>query len=124
MADTDLTGHKVLAIVSNYGIEQDELKVPMQHLTDAGAQVDVAAVSTDTIQTLVGDKDPGETFEPTTTLDDGKRLRPAHPRRHDQCGQPAPGAEGRGDRERVHRRRQARRGHLPRPCGRSSRPDR
>ena len=70
MADTDLTGHKVLAIVSNYGIEQDELKVPMQHLTDAGATVDVAAVAKDTIQTLVGDKDPGETFEPTATLDD------------------------------------------------------
>jgi protease I len=69
MADTDLTGHKVLAIVSNYGIEQDELKVPMQHLTDSGATVDVAAVSKDTIQTLVGDKDPGDTFEPTTTLD-------------------------------------------------------
>ncbi|MGN6743909.1 MAG: DJ-1/PfpI/YhbO family deglycase/protease [Amnibacterium sp.] len=66
----DLTGHKVLAIVSNYGIEQDELKVPMQHLTDAGAQVDVAAVERDTIQSLVGDKDPGETFTPTTTLQD------------------------------------------------------
>jgi protease I len=66
----DLQGHRVLAIVSNYGIEQDELKVPMQHLTDAGAQVDVAAVEQDTIQTLVGDKDPGETFQPSTTLQD------------------------------------------------------
>src|ERR1700712_1975745 len=70
MADTDLTGHRVLAIVTNYGVEQDELKVPMQHLADAGAQVDVAAVSKDAIQPLVGDKDPGETFEPTTTLED------------------------------------------------------
>jgi protease I len=68
MADTELTGRAVLAIVTNYGIEQDELKVPMQHLLDAGARVDVAAVERDTIRSLVGDKDPGETFEPTTTL--------------------------------------------------------
>ena len=69
MTDTELSGRRILAIVSNYGVEQDELKVPMQHLTDAGARVAVAAVEKGTIQTLVGDKDPGETFEPTSTLD-------------------------------------------------------
>lgn len=70
MTNTDFAGRRILAIVSNYGVEQDELKVPMQHLTEGGAHVDVAAVSTEPIQTLVGDKDPGETFEPTTTLEE------------------------------------------------------
>jgi protease I len=68
MAATDLTGRSVLAIVSNYGVEQDELKVPMQHLTEVGARIDVAAVSPETIQSLISDKDPGDTFEPTATL--------------------------------------------------------
>ena len=68
MTDTDFTGRRILAIVSNHGVEQDELKVPMQHLTEGGAHVDVAAVSKETIRTLVGDTDPGETFEPTTTI--------------------------------------------------------
>jgi protease I len=67
---TDLNGRRVLAIVTNYGIEQDELVVPLQHLRDAGALVDIAAVSSDPIETLVGDKDPGQTITPTTTLDD------------------------------------------------------
>jgi len=68
MTNTDFAGRRILAIVSNYGVEQDELKLPMQHLTEGAARVDVAAVSTEPIQTLVGDKDPGERFEPTTTL--------------------------------------------------------
>jgi protease I len=67
---TDLTGRRVLAIVTNYGIEQDELVVPVQHLRDAGALVDVAAVTKDDIVTLVGDKDPGRTLTPDLTLDD------------------------------------------------------
>ncbi|WP_286218845.1 type 1 glutamine amidotransferase domain-containing protein [Paraoerskovia sediminicola] len=65
---TDMTGRRVLAVVTNRGIEQDELLVPVAHLRDAGATVDVAAVSDDEIRTLVGDEDPGETTHPTTTL--------------------------------------------------------
>ncbi|MDJ1134550.1 DJ-1/PfpI/YhbO family deglycase/protease [Streptomyces iconiensis] len=68
MADKNLTGRRVLALVSNYGVEQDELLVPMQHLRDSGADVDLAAVSADPVQTLVGDKDPGQSVEPTMTL--------------------------------------------------------
>jgi len=67
---TDLTGRRVLAIVTNYGVEQDELVVPLEHLRDAGARVDVAAVSDDDVQTLVDDKDPGRTVTPTLTLGD------------------------------------------------------
>ncbi|MFC8192844.1 DJ-1/PfpI/YhbO family deglycase/protease [Cellulomonas sp. NPDC057328] len=68
MPDTDVTGRRVLAVVTNYGVEQDELVVPVRHLRDAGAQVDVAAVEDGPIRTLVGDKDPGESVDPDTVL--------------------------------------------------------
>lgn len=70
MAQNTLNGRRVLAIVTNYGVEQDELVVPVQHLRERGAQVDVAAVSAEEISTLVGDKDPGETVTPDLTLAD------------------------------------------------------
>jgi len=68
MSDTDLDGRRVLAVVTNYGVEQDELVVPVERLRAAGATVDVAAVDDAPIETLVGDKDPGRTVQPTTTL--------------------------------------------------------
>ncbi|KZM76543.1 DJ-1/PfpI/YhbO family deglycase/protease [Cellulosimicrobium sp. I38E] len=60
-------GRRVLAIVTNYGVEQDELVVPLEHLRGEGVEVDVAAVSADDVQTLVDDKDPGRTVTPTLT---------------------------------------------------------
>ncbi|MFE2376137.1 type 1 glutamine amidotransferase domain-containing protein [Streptomyces sp. NPDC059398] len=69
MTDKPLNGHRVLALVTNYGVEQDELLVPYRRLREDGADVTVAAASTDPIQTLVGDKDPGETVQPTATFD-------------------------------------------------------
>jgi len=66
--DADLDGRRVLAIVTNYGVEQDELVVPVEHLREDGAEVTVAAVSPDPVQTLVGDKDPGSTVQPDTTI--------------------------------------------------------
>ncbi|MFG3258619.1 type 1 glutamine amidotransferase domain-containing protein [Streptomyces sp. NPDC048172] len=68
MADENLTGKRVLAVVSNYGVEQDELFVPVRELLAAGAEVDVAAVSSGIVQTLVGDKDPGESLTPALTV--------------------------------------------------------
>ncbi|MBO3089705.1 type 1 glutamine amidotransferase domain-containing protein [Cellulomonas dongxiuzhuiae] len=68
MSGTDLSGRRVLAVVTNYGVEQDELVVPVDHLRAAGATVDVAAVDDAPVETLVGDKDPGSTVQPTTTL--------------------------------------------------------
>lgn len=59
---SDLSGKKILALVSNQGVEQDELKVPTQRLREAGAEVTVAAPKSDEIQSLVGDWDRGETF--------------------------------------------------------------
>ncbi|MET9497939.1 type 1 glutamine amidotransferase domain-containing protein [Streptomyces sp. NPDC006552] len=70
MADTQLDGRRVLVLVTNYGVEQDELLVPLKKLRDQGADVTVAAQSTDAVQTLVGDKDPGETVRPDTTIDE------------------------------------------------------
>ena len=70
MATTDLTGRRVLAIVTNYGVEQDELVVPARALREAGATVVVAAQSTEPVETLVGDKDPGESVRPDTTIDE------------------------------------------------------
>ncbi|MDX3240085.1 type 1 glutamine amidotransferase [Streptomyces sp. ME03-5709C] len=63
-------GRRVLAVVSNYGVEQDELVVPVEHLRDKGAEVTVAATRRGDVQTLVGDKDPGKVVEPDTTLDE------------------------------------------------------
>ncbi|MEU8511040.1 DJ-1/PfpI/YhbO family deglycase/protease [Kitasatospora sp. NPDC048722] len=59
---------KVLAIVTNYGVEQDELLVPVRHLRDDGVHVDIAAPTRDAIRTLVRDKEPGETVSPTHIL--------------------------------------------------------
>ena len=65
----DLNGRKVLAIATNYGVEQDELDVPVQHLRSRGAVVTVAAAEPGVIQTLVNDKDTGKSIEADTTLD-------------------------------------------------------
>jgi protease I len=67
---TDLTGRTVLAIMTNYGVEQDELVVPLDHLRERGAIVTIAAMSTDPVETLVGDKDPGRSVAPDVLLDD------------------------------------------------------
>ncbi|MFF8556898.1 type 1 glutamine amidotransferase domain-containing protein [Streptomyces sp. NPDC015501] len=70
MSTNALEDRRILAIVTNYGVEQDELVVPVKHLRDHGARVSVAATSTDEIRTLVGDRDPGETVRPDLALDD------------------------------------------------------
>jgi protease I len=54
--------------VTNYGVEQDELVVPVEHLRDQGVDVTIAAVEAAPVQTLVGDKDPGRTLQPDATL--------------------------------------------------------
>jgi protease I len=64
-----LTGKRALAIVTNYGVEQDELVVPVEHLREQGAEVVIAAAHGGDVQTLVGDKDPGRTVRADTTLD-------------------------------------------------------
>lgn len=69
MAGNDLQGRSVLTVVTNYGVEQDELVVPVDHLRGNGADVQVAAASDEPVQTLVGDKEPGRSVSPTTTLD-------------------------------------------------------
>ncbi|MDP5309777.1 type 1 glutamine amidotransferase domain-containing protein [Streptomyces poriferorum] len=70
MTEHDVSRRKVLAIVTNYGVEQDELVVPVDHLRGWGAQVDVAAMTKGPVETLVGDREPGRTLDPDLTLDD------------------------------------------------------
>ncbi|WP_166848874.1 DJ-1/PfpI family protein [Isoptericola sp. BMS4] len=67
---TDLTGKRVLVIVTGYGVEQDELVVPLEHLRAAGATVTVASDGPGDVRTLVGDKDPGRTVPVDTTYDE------------------------------------------------------
>jgi protease I len=64
-----LTSKQVLVITTNYGVEQDELLVPVRHLRDHGAVVTLAAVTEDDVRTLVGDEKPGESVAPDTTID-------------------------------------------------------
>lgn len=68
MADIDLTGRRVIAITTNYGVEQDELVVPVDRLRRQNAAVDIAAATSDPIETLVHDKDPGKSVQPDVTL--------------------------------------------------------
>jgi protease I len=63
-----LDGKNVLVIATNYGVEQDEIVVPTEQLRERGATVTVAAQESDPIQTLVGDKDPGESVDVDTTI--------------------------------------------------------
>ncbi|MFJ4126530.1 type 1 glutamine amidotransferase domain-containing protein [[Kitasatospora] papulosa] len=69
MTDRPLNGHRVLVLVTNYGVEQDELLVPCKRLREDGADITVAAATAEPIQTLVGDKDLGEMMEPNATFD-------------------------------------------------------
>nr|WP_161626467.1 hypothetical protein [Acidipropionibacterium thoenii] len=64
MTDT-LNDKKILILSTNYGTETSELTSPLRYLKEHGAQVTVAAPSTDPIATLEGDKDPGEKVTPT-----------------------------------------------------------
>jgi protease I len=64
-----LDGKKILVIATNYGVEQDEIVVPTDQLRERGATVTVAAKESGSIQTLVGDKDPGKDVDVDTTLD-------------------------------------------------------
>ncbi|MGW1428662.1 type 1 glutamine amidotransferase domain-containing protein [Streptomyces sp. NPDC002431] len=68
MTADDVSVRKVLAIVTNYGVEQDELLVPQEHLSGWGAEVSVAAVFMDEVRTLVGDEEPGRAVRPELTL--------------------------------------------------------
>lgn len=65
----DLTGKRVLAIVTSYGVEQDELLVPLEHLRAAGAEVVVASDEPGEVRTLVGDKDPGRSLPVDTSYE-------------------------------------------------------
>ncbi|MDM7830616.1 type 1 glutamine amidotransferase domain-containing protein [Cellulomonas edaphi] len=69
MGKSPLNGRRVLVIVTNYGVEHDELVVPVAHLRSSGATVTIAAVKgKKKIQTLTGDKVPADTIKPDAKL--------------------------------------------------------
>ncbi|MFB7866109.1 DJ-1/PfpI/YhbO family deglycase/protease [Streptomyces sp. NPDC056069] len=63
-----LDGTNILFLTMNYGTEQDELRMPMAHLREAGARVTVAARRHEPVLTLVSDRRPGVVVEPDTTF--------------------------------------------------------
>lgn len=65
-----LSGKKVLVVVSNRGVEQDELKDPVHKLRAHGAKITIAAPEAGQVRSLVGDWDLGEVFEADETLAD------------------------------------------------------
>ena len=65
---SDLSGKKILLLVNNQGVEQDELKVPADKLRADGAEVTVAAPESGEVKSLVGDWDLGETFPVDATI--------------------------------------------------------
>ncbi|WIB67652.1 type 1 glutamine amidotransferase domain-containing protein [Curtobacterium sp. MCBD17_035] len=69
MAD-ELNGTKILVIATNYGVEQDEIVVPVEQLREKGVVVTIAAKEQSPIQTLVGDKDPGQQVDVDLALDE------------------------------------------------------
>ena len=66
----DLNGKTIAIIVTNYGVEEAELADPRQAVLDAGGQVVIVAASDAPVESLVGDKKPGRTFTPDTTIDE------------------------------------------------------
>ena len=64
----ELSGKKILVLVTNQGVEQDELKVPADKLRADGAGVTVAAPESGEVKSLVGDWDRGETFPVDQTI--------------------------------------------------------
>ncbi|WP_313810524.1 DJ-1/PfpI family protein [Glutamicibacter sp.] len=66
---TDLAASRVLAIVSNLGVEQDDLKLPVEHLCNSGALVSIAAPKLGSVHTLV-DGRSGENWVADQTLDE------------------------------------------------------
>ncbi|MEE1621898.1 DJ-1/PfpI/YhbO family deglycase/protease [Zafaria sp. Z1313] len=66
----DLAGRNILAVVANRGVEQDELKVPLERLRAAGADVVVAAPEAGEVESLVGDWDRGERFAVDAVLEE------------------------------------------------------
>lgn len=66
----DLSGKKVLIIGQNWGIEQVELMQPYESLKADGAEVVLAAGTTDPIECFTDDRYPGKTIQPDAAYKD------------------------------------------------------
>lgn len=67
---SDLSSAKILIIVANQGVEQEDLNGPIQYLKNTGAYISVAAPSVGTVKTVVGDCEPGMTWLADQSLED------------------------------------------------------
>ncbi|MFT8637279.1 MAG: DJ-1/PfpI family protein, partial [Pseudoclavibacter sp.] len=70
MTEHDLHGRTALVIVTNSGVEQDELLRPVRFLQEHGAEVTIAAPEKGEVKTLVGDAQPGRSAQAEATLDE------------------------------------------------------
>lgn len=61
---------KRIAILAADGVEQVELERPRAAMVDAGAEVDLVSISTDPIQAMNQDIEPGERFTPDKAVAD------------------------------------------------------
>lgn len=58
----DLSSAKILIIVANQGVEQEDLNGPIHYLKNTGAYISVAAPSVGIVNTVVGDREQGLTW--------------------------------------------------------------
>ena len=65
----ELSGKRI-AILATDGVEQVELVMPREALADAGAEVTLLAPSSEPIQAVNGDINPGDTFKPDGQVSD------------------------------------------------------
>lgn len=65
-----LTGRRILIASTSWGTESDEIRVPLERLGAAGAQVTVATPEGKPVKTLKLDEDPGPEVPADTTLAD------------------------------------------------------
>lgn len=66
---TTLDGQTIAILVTNHGVEQDELAEPHRAVTEAGGTAVIVAPEATQVQSLVGDKDRGRTFAVDVTVD-------------------------------------------------------
>src|SRR5699024_12465568 len=67
---TELSGKSALVIVSQRGVEQDEIEQPVTQLDAEGARVTVAASTRDPVQSQIRDWELGDQITPDVALPD------------------------------------------------------
>ncbi|MCW2841077.1 MAG: protease [Aeromicrobium sp.] len=66
---SSLTGKKIAFLTAQVGVEKAELTSPWQAVLDAGGTPQLVAPETSAVQSMVGDVDKDETFDPDLTVE-------------------------------------------------------